>query len=196
MTAREIVLAAHPRASFAKTARKNSTDKQKGGRRSADRRVSYRPHQADAAARLCPSPSSPSPACGGGSGRGARSPLGAPPRLLLRRSNATAQLRAALPRRWIGLSTLSAAELSQAPGRPVIVPAGTMPKAARARIVTPPAGTALAPSFGNTSGSRPLGERDSGVITEMVTNVKHYVTLTVTGRWNKCRVGRTKRYPS
>jgi hypothetical protein len=47
----------------------------------------------------CASPAIfPSPACGGGSGRGrARSPLGAPPRLLLRRPNATTQLRAALP---------------------------------------------------------------------------------------------------
>ncbi len=97
----------------------------------------------------------PSPACGGGSGRGrARSPLGAPPRLLLRRPNATAQPRAALPGspdgslRFCGLKALSSASAASTSQTGLKMPAGTMPEAARARIVTPPAGTALAPSSG------------------------------------------------
>jgi hypothetical protein len=95
----EFVLATRPRPESCETTAKTNSNERKRGRRSAEKRVSYRPHQADAAARpVLPPPSFPSPACGGGSGRGrARSPLGAPPRLLLRRPNATTQLRAALP---------------------------------------------------------------------------------------------------
>jgi hypothetical protein len=62
--------------------------------------------------------------------------------------------------------------VQRAPRRPVLMPAGTMPETARVRIVTPPAGTALAPSSGLPSGRRPLRERDSLNVTELVTDVK------------------------
>ena len=55
--------------------------------------------------------------------------------------------------------TLSTAELSQTPGRPVVMPAGTMPEAARERFAKPPAGAAPAPHSGLPSGKRPLRER-------------------------------------
>jgi len=60
----------------------------------------------------------------------------------------------------------------EAPHGPVIVPVSMMPRAARERIVTPPAGTALAPSSGVPSRRRPLVERDSEEnVTDIVTNV-------------------------
>jgi len=86
---------------------------------------------------------------------GARSPFGAPPRLSFRRPNATTQLRAALHSladRYLGPCgpwTLSTAEFSQTPGRPVVMPAGSMPKAARERGANPRAGAALAPYVGS-----------------------------------------------
>jgi hypothetical protein len=58
--------------------------------------------------------------------------------------------------------TLSTAKLSQTPGRPVVMPAGTMPKAAREQFAKPPAGAALAPHSGLPSGKRPLRERGDG----------------------------------
>jgi hypothetical protein len=97
---------------------------------------------------------------------GMRSPFGAPPRLSFRRPNATTQLRAALHSLadryrgpYGGPWTLSTAKLSQTPGRPVIVPAGTMPEAAREQFAKPPAGAAPAPHSGLPSGKRPLRGR-------------------------------------
>jgi len=56
-----------------------------------------------------------------------------------------------------------------------------MPGTARERIVTPPAGTALAPPPGNTSRRRPVSELDSLLfVTEMRTGVKRAVSLSVT----------------
>jgi hypothetical protein len=123
------------------------------GRRSADRR--NRPVAAS---------------CGCGSALcEARSPFGAPPRLSFRRPNATTQLRAALHSladRYLGPYgepwTLSAAKLSQTPGRPVVMPAGTMPEAAREQFAKPPAGAAPAPHSGLPSGKRPIRERGDG----------------------------------
>ena len=48
-----------------------------------------------------------------------------------------------------------------------------------AEVTPPPAGTALAPPTG-VAGWRPLRERDSWFVTEMGTNVKSKVTITVT----------------
>ena len=66
---------------------------------------------------------------------GTRSPVGVPPRLLLRRSNATAQLR--LRASWDAASTgvgrLAPVPVQRASRRPVIVPAGRIPGAARER---------------------------------------------------------------
>ena len=66
---------------------------------------------------------------------GTRSPVGVPPRLLLRRTNATAQLR--LRASWdaalTGVTRLKPLPVQRAPRRPVIVPAGRIPGAARER---------------------------------------------------------------
>jgi hypothetical protein len=58
-----------------------------------------------------------------------------------------------------GLRTLSTAKLSRTPGRPVVMPVGMMPEAARERIANPRAGAAPAPHSGLPSGKRPLRER-------------------------------------
>ena len=64
---------------------------------------------------------------------GTRSPVGVPPRLLLRRPNATAQLR--LRASWdaaaTGVTRLEPVPVQRAPRRPVMVPAGRIPGAAR-----------------------------------------------------------------
>jgi hypothetical protein len=72
----------------------------------------------------------------GGGGRasiGTRSPVGVPPRHLLRRTNATAQLR--LRASWdaalTGVTRLQPVPVQRAPRRPVIMPAGRIPGAAR-----------------------------------------------------------------
>ena len=119
----------------------------------------------------------------------ARSPLGAPPRRLLRRPNATAQFRAALssladrylgPRvcgpcgLWTlmrGVGPSPTAKVSQTPGRPVVMPAGTMPRTARERSANPPAGTAPAPHSGLPPESA-LRERAEQNVTVLVTIVK------------------------
>jgi hypothetical protein len=79
-----------------------------------------------------------------------RSPVGVPPRLSLRRTNATAQLR--LRASWdaalAGVTRRQPVPVQRAPRRPVIVPAGRNPEAARERSANPPAGTAPAPSSG------------------------------------------------
>jgi hypothetical protein len=117
----------------------------KKGRRNAGRRN-------PSIGRICgcgATPSPPSLACGGGKG-GGRSPVGVPPRLSLRRTNATAQLR--LRASWdaalAGVTRLQPVPVQRAPRRPVIVPAGRIPEAARERSANPPAGTAPAPPSG------------------------------------------------
>jgi hypothetical protein len=66
---------------------------------------------------------------------GTRSPVGVPPRHLLRRTNATAQLR--LRASWdaalTGVTRLQLVPVQRAPRRPVIMPAGRIPGAARER---------------------------------------------------------------
>jgi hypothetical protein len=98
---------------------------------------------------------------------GTRSPVGVPPRLLLRRPNATAQLR--LRASWdaasTGVTRLAPVPVQRAPRRPVIVPAGRIPGAARERSANPPAGTAPAPSSGLPPEGVP-SERDSASVTE------------------------------
>ena len=70
---------------------------------------------------------------------GTRSPVGVPPRLLLRRTNATAQLR--LRASWdaalTGVTRLQPVPVQRAPRRPVIMPAGRIPGAARERSYEP-----------------------------------------------------------
>ena len=107
-----------------------------------------------------------------GEGReGDRSPSGASPRLLLRRPNATAQLRAALP----GITGCERVlplpgPVQRAPRRPVLVPAGRGPEAARARTVSFRARAPhLAPLSGVPSRRRPWRARFFHYITEMGT---------------------------
>jgi hypothetical protein len=70
---------------------------------------------------------------------GTRSPVGVPPRHLLRRTNATAQLR--LRASWdvalTGVTHLQPVPVQRAPRRPVIMPAGRIPEAARERSYEP-----------------------------------------------------------
>jgi hypothetical protein len=82
--------------------------------------------------------------------RGARTPVGVPPRLLHRRTNATAQSQAALPGTWLrnGRYPSPPVPVQRASRRPVIMPAGRLPRAARERTANPPAGTAPAPPHG------------------------------------------------
>ena len=116
----------------------------------------------------------------------ARSPVGVPPRLFLETSKrlrpASGQASwdaAAIPTltaRW-ALPTPACPSPVNAPHGLLVVAASMMPKAARVRVVTPPAGTALAPAFGSTSRRRPYRARfDSLNITEMVTYVNGIVT--------------------
>ena len=97
---------------------------------------------------------------GAGAPYGARSPTGAPPRFLHRRTNATAQPQAALPGTWLrnGRYPSPPVPVQRASRRPVIVPAGRLPRAARERVTKPPAGTALAP-FQGSSRETPSHER-------------------------------------
>jgi hypothetical protein len=114
------------------------------GRRDADRRVSYRPHLLrDAVA----TPTSPSPTSKGGKG-GGRSHVGVPPRHLPQRTNAAAQLQNALPgtrserttpmvrkavRLCSGRYPRRPVPVQRDSRRPVIMPAGRLPGAARER---------------------------------------------------------------
>ena len=111
---------------------------------------------------------------------GRRTSIGVPPRFLLRRPNATAQLQSALP----GMGPVSGrypqtgpSQYSEAPRRPVVLPVGRVPEAARERVASPPAGTALALAARNASRPRPNIGRDSELyVTEMGTNVNDAVT--------------------
>ena len=71
---------------------------------------------------------------------GRRTSIGVPPRFLLRRPNATAQLQSALP----GMGPVSGrypqtgpSQYSEAPRRPVVLPVGRVPEAARERVASP-----------------------------------------------------------
>jgi hypothetical protein len=92
------------------------------GRQNADRRVVKDPHLR---MRLASS--------------GTRSPVGVPPRLSLRRTNATAQPQAALPGTWLkdGRYPSPPVPVQRASRRPVIMPAGRLPRAARERGYEP-----------------------------------------------------------
>ena len=99
---------------------------------------------------------------GAGAPYGARSPTGAPPRFLHRRTNATAQPQAVLPgtRLRNGRYPSPPVPVQRASRRPVVVPAGRLPRAARERVTKPPAGTALTP-FRGSSRETPSHERAS-----------------------------------
>ena len=121
-------------------------------------------------------PALPSPACGGRLGGG--SPSGAPPRRLPKRPNAPAQprprfTRAGGRRRYPHRRS----RLSGAPRAPVVVPEGTMPGPPEDGSQLPPAGTALAPSFGCRR-RRPFDERDlQQNVTDLGTFVKQIAEL-------------------
>ena len=80
----------------------------------------------------------------------ARTPVGVPPRFLHRRTNATAQPQAALSgtRLKDGRYPSPPVPVQRASRRPVIMPAGRLPRAARERTANPPAGTAPTPPHG------------------------------------------------
>jgi hypothetical protein len=99
-----------------------------------------------------------------------RSPVGVPPRLLGRRTNASFRLRHALP----GTRGLPI-PVQRAPRRPVIVPAGRICRSPRVRIANPPAGTAPAPPSGMPRESVPCRAGQSHV-TSSVTIVNGKVT--------------------
>ena len=98
----------------------------------------------------------------------ARSPVGVPPRLFPetskrpRPTSGQASWDAAaiptLTAKW-ALPTPACPSPVNAPHGLLVVAASMMPKAARVRVVTPPAGTALAPAFGSTSRRRPYRAR-------------------------------------
>ena len=68
----------------------------------------------------------------------ARSPSGAPPRLLSQRPNALTQLRPCFTRtRGRRRYPRRQSRLSQAPGAPVVMPAGTMPKPPGSGVTSP-----------------------------------------------------------
>jgi hypothetical protein len=112
----------------------------KKGKRSAERRIQPWRHHTDAAA--CSAEHARLSALHRGSRLGDRTPpLSFGPRFTLWRIVTSAH--------YAGLRTLSAAKFSQTPGRPVLMPAGSMPEAARERSANPRAGTALAPYVGS-----------------------------------------------
>ena len=96
---------------------------------------------------------------------GTRSPVGVPPRLLLRRPNATAQLR--LRASWdgalTGVTRLQPVPVQRAPRRPVIVPAGRIPGAARERGYKPRPQEPHSLHRSAVAGDVPSIERDSPV---------------------------------
>jgi hypothetical protein len=110
------------------SARSCSTNK---GKRNAGRRVS--PTSAPYGARH--PPSEPSPYKEGTEGG---SPVGVPPRRLRQRTNATAQLQNALPGTWskTGVTRLFPVPVQRQSRRPVIMPAGRLPEAAREQSQT------------------------------------------------------------
>ncbi len=106
--------------------------------------------------------------------RRTRSPLGAPPRLLLRRPNATTQLRAALPgspdaNGLEALSGASAASTSQTGHDAGPDDARSRPGADRNSA----RGHRTRSVFREYLRKSSLGERDSQFVTEIVTRVKH-----------------------
>jgi hypothetical protein len=124
------------------------------GRQNADRRVVKDPHLR---MRLASS--------------GTRSPVGVPPRLLLRRPNATAQLQGALPGTWLkhGRYPSPPVPVQRASRRPVIMPAGRFPEAARERGYEPRPRVPLSLRFKDRLEKRPFEERDFAYVTVLVT---------------------------
>jgi hypothetical protein len=139
---------ARPNTVIARSVSDEGKNKKKKRRQNADRRVSYRPHQRMRRALKS----------------AARSPVGVPPRRLLQRPNATAQLqiRASWDVVSSGVTRLRPVPVQRASRRPVMVPAGRMSPEppGSGGDEPPPAGTALAPPTG-VIGWRPSRERDS-----------------------------------
>ena len=121
-------------------------------------------------------------ACGPGRAPiGVRTSIGVPPRLWLRRPNATAQLqfrasragafKRALPANRPATVQRCFSQTGRNAGR------AEFPKTARERIASPPAGTALAPRYGLPATARPIDGRDSPYVTKPETNVNRSVTI-------------------
>jgi hypothetical protein len=126
------------------------------------------------------------------------SPSGVPPRHLLQRPNATAQLQLTRFLRRIslgaGVTRSLPSQCSGFPRRPVLVPAGRMtPEPPGNGGDEPPsAGTALAPPAG-VAGWRPLAERDGTVCNSNKDRCQQAVARTVT---RERRTPSTLRCPS
>ena len=111
---------------------------------------------------------------------GDRSPFGAPPRRLPRKLMPwLSPGRVSWDVRAAGVSRRALSQSSEAPRRPVIMPADAMPGPPGAGLQAPPAGTALAPSLG-CHRSTPLDARDSLHVSEIETSVKRIVSISVT----------------
>jgi hypothetical protein len=79
-----------------------------------------------------------------------------------------------------GVTRFRLSPVYRAPRRPVVVPAGRGPGAARERFARPPAGTALAPHLDRIRNA-PFDERDSmHYVTATETIVKRSVTVSAT----------------
>jgi len=158
----------HPRASRRDATAKITRTKER--KRSAERRIQPWRHRTGAAAH--PAGCARLSALHRGSRLGARAPpLSLGPRFALWRSVTSAHYDPCGSH--AGLRTLAAAKLSQTPGRPVLVPAGSMPKAAREQVANPPAGTAPAPVPRHASAAGPFTwASDSSPVTEIGMNVK------------------------
>ena len=111
---------------------------------------------------------------------GARTPVGVPPRLLHRRTNATAQPQAALPGTWLrnGCYPSPPVPVQRASRRPVVMPAGRLPRAARERVTNPARGNRTRSVSGIVSRNALTRARLSSV-TEEETYVNGKVTAGV-----------------
>jgi hypothetical protein len=129
------------------------------GRQNADRRVVKDPHHRMRRA-----------------SSGTRTPVGVPPRLSLRRPNATAQPQAALPgtRLRNGCYPSPPVPVQRASRRPVIVPAGRLPRAARERGYEPRPRAPLSLRSTAVTGDVPYNERDAPLLpkTRLMSTIK------------------------
>src|SRR5262249_60553609 len=80
-------------------------------------------------------------------------------------------------------------QYSEAPRRPVVVPVGRVPEAARERVASPRAGAALAPCCGLPAAARPIGRGSEVYVTKKetivnisVTSLNHFVGARDNGR--------------
>ena len=162
----KFVLAARLRPSFASQRSRNEATLLDASRqREAKRRKAHHPLAAHRSRQMC---ACAPLICRRGSGRcGARSPSGASRRRLSQRANAATQPRPCFARpRGRRRYPRRQSRLSQAPGAPVIMPAGTMPK--------PPGSGVTSPARRNRT--RPI-HRLSPVDVPEVSEIRHALYL-------------------